>query len=66
MPKYFKWRLDDCIPRKGPALKRDTVYAVADFPAAVVDEWAKTGAAQITEDKVAPKKEVPVKVNGGN
>jgi hypothetical protein len=58
MPKMFRWLGESGIPRKGPALKRDEVHAVADYPAGVVDEWVKTGAAQLIEGKEAPKDEI--------
>lgn len=60
MMKQILWLGESGIPRRGPALKHGQTYPAAAFPAAVVDEWVKTGAAQIIEDKEAPKK-----INGG-
>ena len=47
----FVWLLDSCSARNGRKLIKDQTYKVADFKAAVVDEWVKTKAAKYSTAK---------------
>ncbi len=47
----FVWLADSCHARNGRKLIKDQTYKVADFKAAVVDEWVKTKAAKFSSAK---------------
>ena len=55
MAKEFKWLIGSQLPRKGPPLIHGEVHAVADYSAAVVDEWVKSGVAEWVEEKSKKK-----------
>lgn len=42
----FVWLAAESVARNGKTLKPGQTYATADFPADVVAEWIKTGAAK--------------------
>jgi hypothetical protein len=47
--KKFIWLLDSGAPRSGPALVKGQEHDASKYPAAVVEEWVKTGAAAWVE-----------------
>jgi len=55
--KKFVWLLDTTFPRRGPSvLERGKEYEASAFPAHVVEEWIKTGAAKPVS--VKPEKKI--------
>ena len=62
MAKQFKWTADATLTRnragvKGRRLERDATYNYSDFDAAVVDEWIRSGHAELVGEAKS-KKEV--------
>ena len=60
--KKFVWLLDSSYPRTGPKLVRGQEHNASLYPAAVVDEWVRTGAAEWVEPAGKAKKPA----EGGN
>lgn len=57
MAKQFTWLSDSCFPKKGPDLKKGELHNVADYPPAVIEEWAKTGHIMFEDEPKKSKKE---------
>lgn len=60
--KLIKWTADSQEPRRGPRLVKGETYAADLWPADVVEEWIKTGAAEVVSESkkkaVKPAEEV--------
>jgi len=41
--RQFTWLSESQSPRKGPRLVKSELHNVADYPQAVLEEWAKHG-----------------------
>lgn len=60
--KKFVWLRDSAFPRTGPKLEKGKEHDAANYPAEVVEEWIKSGAAQ--EVREPGVKDQPVKRAG--
>jgi hypothetical protein len=56
--KRFVWLLDTTFPRRGAVmLEKGKEYPASLFPAHIVDEWIRTGAARAVPGKPEKKTE---------
>ena len=55
MPKSFIWLIGSQLPRKGSPLIHGEAHAAADYSAAVVEEWVKSGKAEWVNEKSKKK-----------
>lgn len=56
--RKFTWIGETCFPRKGPKLTKGELHKSADYPKAVVEEWAKTKNLMFEDEVKKSKKEV--------
>jgi hypothetical protein len=61
----FIWLRDSAFPRTGPRLLKGKEHDAEAYPAAVVAEWIKTGAAKEVSEPIAEKKDKAAKHSGG-
>ncbi|MHB8053676.1 MAG: hypothetical protein ACYDH3_00265 [Candidatus Aminicenantales bacterium] len=55
----FVWLRDSAFPRTGPRLEKGKEHDAAAYGPGVVDEWVRTGAAQMVAE--APPEKAPEK-----